>query len=158
MSSAQRHILVWKRVLLVLAVLFVALVAMVGYDLYKWVHYRIPESYAAWTTGTLIVGYLETHTNQWPRSWEDLQSATNINQPMSVFVPIVHLRQSVKIDWQVDINNLQETVRTNPAATIRVVTRMDGLPLQARWGRDTEPNAKIVNYFKQTLTAKAEPR
>ena len=134
------------------AVLFVAIAAMVGYNLYKLVHYKIPESYNAWTTGTLMVGYLETHSNEWPRSWDDLQSATNFNQPMSVFVPIDRLRQSVKIDWQVDVKHLQELVRSNPKATIRVVTRLDGLPLQAVWGPDTEPNAKIMSYLKMTLT------
>jgi len=152
MSSPRRHISIWKRLLLVFAVLFVAVVAMVAYDLYQLVHYQIPESYDAWTTGTLMVGYLETHSNRWPRSWEDLESATNINQPMSVFVPIDQLRHSVKIDWQVDVKNLQEMVRSNPSAKIRVVTRMDGLPLQARWGPDTEPNAKIMSYLKTTLT------
>ena len=152
MSSPRRHISVWKRLLLVFAVVFVAVVEIVGYDLYRLVHYKIPESYDAWTTGSLIVGYLEAHTNQWPTSWDDLQAATNFNQPMSVFVPIDRLRQSVKIDWQVDVKHLQELVRSNPNATIRVVTRLDGLPLQAEWGPDTEPNAKIMNYLKTTLT------
>ena len=152
MSSPRRHISVWKRLLLVFAVVFVAVVAIVGYDLYRLVHYKIPESYDAWTTGSLIVGYLEAHTNQWPTSWDDLQAATNFNQPMSVFVPIDRLRQSVKIDWQVDVKHLQELVRSNPNATIRVVTRLDGLPLQAVWGPDTEPNAKIMSYLKTTLT------
>jgi hypothetical protein len=142
----------WKRLLLVLVALFVIGVAKVGYDLYQLVYYKIPESYNAWTTGTLVVGYLETHSNQWPRSWEDLQSATNVNQPKSVFVPVSRLRQSVKIDWQVDVKELQEIVRGNSNATIHVVTRMDGSPLQAKWGPDTEPNAQIINYLKTTLT------
>ncbi len=152
MSSPHRHISVWKRLLLVFVVIFVVVVAKVSYDLYQLVYYKIPESYDAWTTGTLVVGYLQTHTNQWPKGWEDLRSATNINQPMSVFVPIDRLRQSVKIDWQVDITNLQELVRTNPRVRVHVVTRMDGLPLRAKWGPDTEPNAKIVRYLKMTLT------
>jgi hypothetical protein len=71
---------------------------------------------------------------------------------MSGFVPIDRLRQSVKIDWQVDVKHLQELVRSNPNATIRVVTRLDGLPLQAKWGPDTEPNAKIMSYLKMPLT------
>lgn len=134
------------------AVLFIAVVAKVGFDIYRLVHYEIPESYDAWTTGALVVGYLATHTNQWPRGWDDLQSATNSNLPKSGFVQIDRLRQSVKIDWQLDVTNLQEMVRTNPNATIHVVTRMDGLPLKARWGPDTEPNAYIVRYLKTTLT------
>jgi hypothetical protein len=152
MTSPRRHISVWKRLLLVFAVLFVAVVAMVGYDIYQLVHYKIPESYDAWTTGSLIVGYLEAHTNKWPTSWDYLQSATNFNRPMSVFVPIDRLRQSVKIDWQVDVRHLQQVARSEPNATIHVVTRLDGSPLQAVWGPDTEPNAKIMSYLKATLT------
>lgn len=152
MSSPRRHISVWKRLLLVFALLFIAVVAKVGYDIYRLVHYEIPESYDAWTTGALVVGYLATHTNQWPKGWDDLQSATDSNLPKSGFVPIERLRQSVKIDWQLDVTNLQEMVRTNPNATIQVVTRMDGLPLKARWGPDTEPNDYIVRYLKTTLT------
>jgi hypothetical protein len=152
MSSPRKKMPLWKRLLLVFAVIFVFVVAKVGYDLYQLVHYEIPESYDAWTTGALVVGYLHTHSNQWPRNWEDLQSATNSNLPKSGFVPIGRLRQSVKIDWLVDVANLQEMVRTNPNATIHVVTRIDGLPLKARWGPDTEPNGIIVTYLKATLT------
>jgi len=152
MSSPRRHIPVRKRLLLVFAVLFVAVVAMVGYDIYQLVHYKIPESYDAWTTGILVVGHLQTHSNQWPRSWDDLESATNLNRPMSVFVPIEHLRQAVKIDWKVDVKHLQQIAHTNPNVAIHVVTRLDGTPLQAVWGPDTEPNAKIMNYIKSTLT------
>ena len=35
----------------------------------------IPDAYAAWDTGILIIEYLETHDDQWPRSWYNLLSA-----------------------------------------------------------------------------------
>jgi len=152
MSSPSQRIPVWKRLLFALGFVIVVVVSMVGYNIYQLVHSKIPESYDAWTTGTLVVGYLETHSNQWPRSWVDLSSATNFNQPMSVFVPFERLRQSVKVDWHVDVGNLQQSVRNNSNATIHAVTRLDGAPLQAVWGPDTEPNAKIMNYIKLTLT------
>lgn len=135
-----------------LGILIVVAISMAGYDVYQLVHSKIPESYDAWTTGSLVVGYLETHSNQWPRSWDDLSCATNYNQPMSVFVPFERLRQSVKIDWQVDVGSLPQTLRNNSNATIHVVTRLDGSPLQAVWGPDTEPNTKIMSYLRTTLT------
>jgi hypothetical protein len=152
MSSPRQHIPVWKRLLLALGILFIIIISMIGYSLYQMVHTKIPESYDAWTTGTLVVGYLETHTNQWPKSWDELQSATNVNRPMSVFVPIDRLRQSVKIDWLVDVGHLQQVARSDPNATVHVITRLDGSPLQAVWGADTEPNAKIMSYLKAKLT------
>jgi hypothetical protein len=151
MTSPRQHIPVWKRLLLALGILFIVIISMVGYSLYQLVHTKIPESYAAWTTGILTIGYLETHTNQWPSSWDDLQSATNFNQPMSVFVPIDRLRQTVKINWQVDVGHLQQIARSDPNATIHIITRLDGSPLQAVWGADTEPNAKIMSYLRATL-------
>ncbi len=152
MPSPRQNISVWKRLLLSLGILSIVVVALIGYNIYQMVHSKIPESYCAWTTGSLVVGYLQTHSNQWPRSWDDLRSATNFNRPMSVFVPIDRLRQSVKIDWQVDVKHLQEIARSDPNARIHVVTRSDGSTLQAVWGPDTEPNGKIMNYIKTTLT------
>ena len=150
MSPPRQHVVIWKRLFLTLGILVVVVVLMFGYNLYQTVHLKIPESYDAWTTGTLVVGYLETHSNEWPRSWDDLRDATNFNRPTSVFVPIERLQQSVKIDWRVDVAQLQQIARTNPNATIRVVSRLDGSRLPAMWGPDTEPNRKIMSYLATT--------
>jgi hypothetical protein len=154
MSSSRPRIARWKLLLLAFAILFITVVSMMGYTLFRLVHYQIPESYAAWTTGNLMVEYLQTHTNQWPRKWEDLQSAVNSlhEKGMPVYTPLEHLPDRVKIDWQVDVGRLLEAARGNSIPTIRVVTRLDGSRLQAKWGPDTEPNAKIMRYLKMTLT------
>lgn len=97
-----------------------------------------------------MVEYLRTHTNQWPRSWEDLRSATNslLEKGMPIYVPLDRLPQFVKIDWQADVGYLQQVARSDSNATIRVVTRLDGLPLRAVWGPNTEPNGKIMRYLQ----------
>lgn len=146
----------WKYLVWIICLLVTVVVLMIGYSLYQMVHSKIPEAYNAWTTGTLVVGYLETHSNQWPRSWEDLRDATNFHRPTSVFVPIERLQQSVRIDWRVDIAQLLETAHTNPNATIRVVTRLDGSPLRAVWGADTEPNTAIMNYLRAAWPASTD--
>lgn len=150
MSPPRQHVVIWKRLLLALGILAVAVVLVIGYNLYHVVHSTIPESYKAWTTGTLVVGYLQTHSNEWPRGWDDLRDATNFHRPMSVFVPIEQLQQSVKIDWRVDVAHLQQVARTNPGATICVISRLDGSRLPAMWGPDTEPNRKIMSYLAVT--------
>ena len=49
--------------MLALIIVFVIVLAIVGFGIFStW--RKIPESYAAWTTGNLIVDYLNTHTNQ----------------------------------------------------------------------------------------------
>ena len=155
MSIPRNHFPVWKRLLLALSVLAIVLISMIGYDLYRMVHTKIPESYASWTVGNVMVEYLQTHTNQWPRSWEDLRSATNsLNQKSGSFVytPLERLPEYIKIDWLVDPERLLQAARSNANVTIRVATRLDGSRPIAVWGTDTEPNAKIMRYLRTTLT------
>ncbi len=33
---------------------------------------RLPEAYAAWDTGTLLVAYMSRNDDEWPSSWDDL--------------------------------------------------------------------------------------
>ncbi|HLX68902.1 MAG TPA: hypothetical protein VKV04_04660, partial [Verrucomicrobiae bacterium] len=149
------HVGLRKRLLLAFAVLSVAAISTIGYSLYQILHYKIPESYAAWTTGNLMVEYLQTHANRWPRSWEDLQSATNslLEKGMPVYMPLTQLHEFVKIDWQADPGRLLQAASNDSNFTIRVVTRLDGSKLLAMWGPDTEPNTKIIRYLESTLTA-----
>jgi len=154
MPSPRSRVAIWKRLLLAFVILLIAAISTIGYSLYQMVHYKIPESYAAWTTGNLMVEYLQTHTNRWPRSWEDLQSATNslLEKGMPVYMPLGQLQGFVKIDWQADPGRLLQAASNDPNFTIHVVTRLDGSKLLAVWGADTEPNVKIMRYLKTTLT------
>jgi hypothetical protein len=102
MSSPHPRIARWKLLLLAFVILFLVVVSIMGHALFRLVHCQIPESYAAWTTGNLMVKYLQTHTNQWPRKWGDLQSATNSLGGRTVYMPLERLPEYVKIDWQAD--------------------------------------------------------
>jgi hypothetical protein len=154
MSMPRAQSVVWKRLLLALTALVVLGALWFGYSLYRVVHVIIPESYAAWTTGNVMVEYLATHTNQWPRSWEELQSATNsmLENGKPVYVPLDRLRQLVKVDWNADINRLLQVARNDPKAKLHVISRLDGSPLRAVWGPDTDPNTKVMGYLRWSLT------
>jgi len=106
---------------------------------------EIPESYAAWTSGNALADYMLEHTNQWPRNWDELRSATNRSL---WYVPVEKLRETVKIDWQTDLAQLAQAARHDSNLTIHIVTRLDGKPLKAIWGPDTEPNTKILQYLR----------
>ena len=97
-----------------------------------------------------MVEYLKTHTNEWPRGWDDLRSATNSlsQRGMPVYTPLDQLQTVVKIDWRIDPAELQQLADNNPTATVKVVTRPDGSRIRAQWGADTEPNAKIMRYLR----------
>jgi hypothetical protein len=154
MSSPRPHIAVWKWLLLGLAIVFAIGVCWFGYSLHRLVDVKLPESYAAWTTGNLMVEYLATHTNQWPRSWEDLRAATNslLEKGGHVYVPLDRLPRFVKVEWHADTDRLLQAARSNANARIHLITRVDGSPLWTVWGPDTEPNTKVMGYLRWSLT------
>src|SRR5262245_45848750 len=143
MSAPRARVRIWKRLLLATAIGLIALA--IGLSVFNtW--RLLPQSYAAWTTGNLMVEYLQTHTNKWPHGWEDLRSATNslLLKGMPVYMSLDRLPHFVTIDWQVDVAHLQQVTRGDSNATAQVVTRLDGSRLRAIWGSDTEPNGKIM--------------
>ena len=144
---ARRSACTW--ILSTVAVLLTATIALVIVSLVvTW--RRIPEGYAAWTTGSLMVEYLQTHTNSWPRSWNDLRAATNSlgEKGKPVYMPLDHLPELVAIDWKVDPAGLIQALHTNADMKIRAVTRRDGSRLRAFWGGNAEPNAMIQEQLK----------
>jgi hypothetical protein len=133
-----------KRLLLTLAILLLVFGGGLGYSFMKlWL--AIPESYVAWTSGNALVDYMLEHTNHWPGNWDELSSATNL---LNWYVPVERLKEVVKIDWQTDIGHLAQMARREPNLKIHVVSRLDGKPLKAIWGPDTEPNTKILQYLR----------
>jgi len=144
---------IWKTLIFTIGFLVVCYLVYATVVVHDLISKKIPESYAAWTSGNLIVDYLNTHSNEWPHSWEDLDQATNCLR----YTPIETLRTKVKIDWNVNFDALLQLARTNPAATPRLVTRLDGSKLDAKWGRDTEPNSKIKDYLLWVLTQTNAP-
>jgi hypothetical protein len=133
-----------KRLILGFGILLLIVAGLFVYDFIKlWL--AIPESYAAWTAGNAVVDYLQEHTNRWPRDWDELRTATNRSL---WYVPVARLKEVVKIDWQADVGKLAENAKRDQNFKIRLVTRLDGKPLQAKWGPDTEPNTKILEYLR----------
>jgi hypothetical protein len=133
-----------KRLLLAFGILLLIVGGAFAYA-YIRLWSQLPESYAAWTSGNAFVDYLQEHTNHWPRNWDELRSATNRSL---WYVPVERLKEVVKIDWQTDVGQLAEAARRDSNLKIHVVTRLDGKPLKAVWGPDTEPNTKILEYLR----------
>lgn len=139
----------WKRLLLAVAgFIAVVILLIVGSAINTW--RLMPESYAAWTTGNLMVEFLQTHSNQWPRSWQDLQAAKESYEKKNgiLYTEFDRLPGYVKIDWQAEPAALSVAAKSNSNSPLLLITRLDGTKLRAMWGPDTDPNLKIMNYFR----------
>lgn len=152
MSSLRKSVPIWVRALQGLGILLFFFAALLVYGAIQ-VSRKVPESYAAWTSGNILVGYLKTHTNQWPRSWDEIrkESETIGVSGGLIYTPIERLPEFVKIDWSVDVKELTRLSLAGTNANFRVVTRLDGSKLKAMWGSDTEPNNKIASYLRTTV-------
>jgi hypothetical protein len=146
---AERRVFTWRRVLLGVGALALASVLFIGYAIFHLVQVVIPHSYAAWETGDLMVTYLETHHGRWPRGWEDLREANAIlaQRGRPIYCAFDQLPGIVKIDWSVDSEALARLAASNGNYRLKVVTQTNGSRLEANWGKDTEPNARIQRYL-----------
>jgi hypothetical protein len=140
----------WKKVVLSVVGVLVLAVVYSAWHLYHTIHVIIPNSYAAWTTGELIVEYLETHNDKWPKGWDDLREAKASKEARGepIYWNFDELPKMVRIDWQADVKQLANALARGRDAPFRVVTKLDGSDVDACWGKDIEPNRRICEYFK----------
>lgn len=118
---------------------------VVGRLTYVWWH--IPEAYAAWDAGDMLLSYMRTHDNDWPNDWDELQAA--VESEPALFLRGRHpdepnymerMRRTIKIDWTFDPSNPE-----NPTP----VTRADGSQLHSYW---VNPNGMIYRYLDRENT------
>lgn len=157
----RRKAITWKKVLgLLLAVVGTSAV-FGGYSIYRMVAVVVPHSYAAWMTGDLLVEFMETHNDHWPRGWEDLAKARDslVQKGRNIYYDFDKLPIIVKIDWNAEPAALTKAALAGESE-LRVVTQLDGSRLESKWGSDTEPNRKVGRYLIQRrarLTAEPSP-
>ena len=107
-----------------------------------------------------MVAYLETHDGRWPRGWEDLREANASlmqRQGQPIYYAFDQLPRIVKIDWSVDPEALTSLVLSDANYRLKVVTQTNGSKLEANWGKDTEPNAKIQRYLLKRHSTSNHP-
>ena|SRR5258706_16333366 len=140
-----------KKVALSILAVVILLAVYFGYGIYEMAFVLIPNSYAAWITGDLIVEYMKTHSDRWPRSWDELRQAKESlkRQGRPIYWKFEELPQKIKIDWSADPVALAKAQSLSNEVPFQVVTKLDGSRVDARWGEDTEPNRKIYDYLKE---------
>ena len=137
----------------IVATVALALLAAVAYFGYRIVHTvrQIPEAYAAWDTGTLVIEYMKSHHNRWPSSWEDLLSVMSSSSGEQIMLRgagagdtnyATSLRSKVAIDWKFD-----------PRCPVQAcpITQVDGSRFPVVW-RGAEPNEMVRIYLASSNT------
>jgi hypothetical protein len=139
-----------RKIILLVAI---AALAVIGWIAYRVLHTaaHIPEAYAAWDTGTLLVEYMKTHEDRWPASWEDL--LTVLDSDAGRQIPLRgaqagdlqyarSLRDKVAVDWGFDPVRLGDK---------RPVTRPNGSAFPFVW---EEPNEMVQNYLRERVATR----
>ena len=118
---------------------------------YTWQH--IPEAYAAWDTGSLLVVYMRTHEGHWPSDWDDLLTVLEGEQGQAITlygsqagdIPYANsLRNKVTVDWSFDPKSAPKDAMP--------VTRSNGRRFPIVWA-GAEPNEMVRRY----IASRAEP-
>jgi hypothetical protein len=135
----------------VLIAIATGLLLVAGYFLsslvYTWRH--IPEAYAAWDTGALLVEYMHQNDGRWPSGWDDLLSVIEGEKGQAktlLYRSMVgrseygrSLQRMVAVDWSFAPDDV------GPDA--RPVTRRDGTAFPVVWG-GCEPNDIVRRYLQ----------
>jgi len=134
-----------------LIALLVVLAVQSGLGLHRLVSVQIPNSYAAWTTGNLIVEYLRTHDDRWPRGWNDLRESGDAiaRRGDPIYWDFDKLPKMIAVDWTTNVQQLARSMNSNRGVPFPVVTKLDGSPVDHRWGQDTEPNRQVYEYLRE---------
>jgi len=139
-----------RKIIVGLVLTIVGIATYVGYSvIYTWRH--IPEAYAAWDAGQLLVKYMQLHQDRWPTSWDDLLTVMNTESgsQMTLYGSragdtnyAFALRRKVAIDWKFD------PLRGDHGSP---VTRPNGTKFPIVW-EGAEPNEMVHRHLMASIT------
>lgn len=122
---------------------------------------KIPEAYAAWDVGTMLVCYMERNDNRWPTDWADLASSIKPDDEC-VFCrgvedgndrldgypkTIAKLKTMVRIDW---------SYVPKPGVMAYPVTTIHGKKFSVTW-EGAEPNIMVYNWVTKKWKDPSRP-
>jgi len=145
-----------RKIVVAVVLTIFGVVVYIGYDIIQTVR-RIPEAYAAWDTGTLLVEYMKSHGNRWPASWDDLLSVVRSDSGDQVMFRgaragdtnyAASLRTKVAINWK---------FAPSREAQSSPITRLDGTKFPVVW-QGAEPNEMVRRYLTTSFTNAPEVR
>jgi hypothetical protein len=93
-------------ILLCAAVVLAIVIGSVGYKFFK-TYQSLPDAYARWDVGEMIVDYMGSHEDRWPASWDDLRPSFDKfagpfdtgERRMRGGLTFDDIRDRIRIDW-----------------------------------------------------------
>lgn len=113
----------------------------------------IDSAYAQWEAGDVLINYLETHDDQWPRSWDDLEPHYDPDHSMVAGWSFAELRAAIRIDFDADVDALKAASLASDQVTFDVIGGSSFFAAQFEGG----PNQVVHAYFRRGLPLAPSP-
>lgn len=139
----------WRKRLL-LSVLAVLLIGgtWFGYSVYRFLYYSMPNAYAAWQLGDIIILHLEMNGGKWPTGWEDLREAHEVCAGRSSIFSLEELRDRIDVDFAADPAKMAQAVPVGDEPPFQAIRLRDGS--RSHWSGQ-EPNSKIWSHLNRGI-------
>jgi hypothetical protein len=144
-----------RKIILAVAITAITAIIWIACSVIRTVQH-IPQAYAAWDTGTLLVEYMKQHEDRWPTSWDDPLTVLDTESGRKIRLHgaqagdvqfATFLREKVAIDWSFDP---QRSDQPNP------VTPPGRGPFPVVW-QGADPNEIIRMYLKDRASTQPSP-
>jgi hypothetical protein len=111
----------------------------------------LPDAYACWDIGDVVVDYMSKHGGRWPSEWEDLRPSYNAlaltDGRMRGGLTFDDLRNRIEINWSA---SPEGALSRHVAFKAIVVKSGNG----TRWA-GAEPNDMVIDYLRRRNEASA---
>jgi hypothetical protein len=136
-----------RKICLAVVIVLIPVVGAGGWVAYSIVHTlrHIPEAYAAWDTGTLLIEYMKQHEDRWPASWDELLAVLDSEGGRQIPLRGSHagdiayarsLSKTVVIDWSFDPAH-PDGRAPSPRAAARSSASSGRAPSPTKWSANT---------------------
>jgi hypothetical protein len=146
-----------RKIIFVVIITAIAAVAWIAYSVIHTLQH-IPQAYAAWDTGTLLVEYMKQHEDHWPTSWDDLLTMMDTESGRQIPLRGARagdvqyarsLREKVAIDWSFDPHRIDQPNPVTPPGRVAFPVVWQG----------AEPNEMVRAYLKERASTRpTDPR
>lgn len=124
-----------RRMIILIAALLLVGIAISIYLAVRRLDRDISEAYALMNTNHLIAIYV-CESGKWPNSWDELIEIAESEFPGSGGADIAHLRETVGVNWEVDLPALLATGRDDDRSDFTATYLLSGSDFQ--WKDPTE--------------------
>jgi len=138
--------------LLVISILLTGVLLWWGWEM-LYILRGLPDAYAMWDAGDLVVDYMGKHADRWPSGWEDLQPSFDACKKgdgyMRGGLTFNEIRNRIEINWHASPQNA--LLHHTP---FKSITPRSGN--HTIW-EGAEPNEMIIQYLRKSGAAPATP-